>query len=155
MKAKVARKAVAMDEQPIMRSDPEEETKARLVPVRIIRENGPTVLVEWVVLMADGQPDWRRAYVPKGVIQNLDSGSGAGGVEESELDAGTAYGVRWEEFVTVTATPQQIAMELRRRGIWTVREFHARLTEAQSAFWAAYGADLGTMLQKVRKQEDD
>jgi hypothetical protein len=129
--------------------EPFEMDKAEsLIPVRIIRENGPTALVEWSVFMADGQPDWRRAYVPKEVIHDLR-------VEASELDAGTAYGVRWEEFVTVTATPQQIGMELRRRGIWTEREFETRIMEAQSAFWAAYGADLGTMLQKVRKQEDD
>ena len=125
---------------------PEKAKPARaapLVPVRIIRENGPTVLVEWSV-----KDDWRRAYVPKEVIRSLR-------VPQDELDAGTPYGVRWEDLAVVTVTPQTIGQELRRRGLWTVRDCEYRVAEAQAAFVAACSADFGALLQAARKLEED
>ena len=115
---------------------------APLITVRIIRENGPTALVEWAV-----KDDVRRAYIPKEVIHNLR-------VPADELDAGTPYGVRWEEFAVVTATPRTIGLELRKRGLWTVRDCESRVAEAHAAFVAACSADFGALLQAARKSEE-
>ena len=139
-----------MDKEEKMDTPPKAPKAEKPIAVRIIQDNGPTALVEWVV----NKTDTRRAYVPKGVIQHLDSGSGAGGVAPSELDAGTAYGVAWEEIVVVTATPQEIGRQLRRHGIWTRRDMERHLDVVQAAYMEAYGADLGALLQKVRQQED-
>lgn len=113
------------------------------IPVRIIQENGPTALVEWTV-----KDDARRAYIPKEVIHDLR-------VEVAELDAGIPYGVRWEELAVVTATPERIGQQLRRRNIWTVRDFERRVNEAQAAFLEAMGADFGALMQKARQLEED
>jgi len=120
---------------------------APLIPVRIIRDNGLAVLVEWAV-GSKADPDWRRAYVPKEVIHNLR-------VPQDELDAGTPYGVRWEELAVVTVTPESIGRELRRRGLWTVHDCEWRVAEAQAAFVAACGVDFGALLQAARKLEED
>ena len=128
---------VRMDDQ-----EPAATPDVEMVDVRIIRDNGPAALVEW------GEPhDLRRAYVPKEVIRDLRAPAG-------ELEAGASYGVRWEEFAVVTATPDRIGQELRLRGIWTIHDFETRLAEAQSAFFAAYGADFGALLRAARKHEE-
>ena len=128
---------IELDRKPFEMGDEED-----MVAVRIIRDNGPAALVEW------GEPhDLRRAYVPKEVIHDLRAPAG-------ELEAGASYGVRWEEFAAVTATPERIGQELRLRGIWTIHDFETRLAEAQSAFFAAYGADFGALLRAARKHEE-
>ena len=127
--------------------EPKPVKVGRPIPVRIIRDNGPTVLVEWAV-GSKTAPDWRRAYVPKEVVHDLSA-------QQAELDAGTPYGVRWEELAVVTATPETIGQELRRRGLWTVRDCEIRVAEAQAAFVAACSADFGALLQAARKLEED
>jgi hypothetical protein len=144
-----------MDKEEKMEAPPKAPKPEKPVAVRIIRDNGLAALVEWQVRLTGGQQnDVRRAYVPKGVIQHLDSSSGTGGVVPSELDAGTAYGVAWEELAVVTATPQEIGRQLRRHGIWTRRDLEQHIDVVQAAYLEAYGADLGVLLQKVRQQEE-
>jgi hypothetical protein len=147
-----------MDKDKIeVKAQPEEPKPVKVqkpVAVRIIRDNGPTVLVEWAV-GSKADPDWRRAYIPKEVIHDLQPDRNVGSVQQAELDAGTPYGVRWEELAVVTATPQKIGMELRRRGLWTVRDCEWRVAEAQAAFVAACSADFGALLQAARKLEED
>lgn len=139
-----------MDAPQTASAPPKAAKQEKPIAVRIIRDNGPTALVEWII----NKTDARRAYVPKGVIQHLDPSSGAGGVAPSELDAGTAYGVAWEELAVVTATPQEIGRQLRRHGIWTRRDLEQHIDVVQAAYLEAYGADLGALLQKVRQQEE-
>ncbi len=112
-----------------------------MVAVTVIHEQGPTALVQWQV----GR-DWRRAYVPVSVVHS-------GQVARDELDAGIPYGVQWERYITITGTPEDVGYELRRRNIWTIRDMDGRYVEAQAAFLAAFGANIGAMLQAVRKLE--
>jgi hypothetical protein len=136
------KRQVAMDEE-LTEVTQESEPEAAPVPVRIIRENGPTVLVEWQM---NGN-DVARAYVPKEVIQDLH-------VPADELDAGTSYGVRWESFATISVTAAEVGRQLRRHGIWTRRDLELNVATAQAAFMEACGIDFGALLVAARKQED-
>lgn len=127
--------------QQLVEADTEPVEAEPVVAVTVIHEQGPTALVQW----AEGR-DMRRAFVPTAVVHD-------GHVAQDELDAGIPYGVRWEQFITITGTPDDVGYELRRRNIWTLRDLEGRYREAQVAFLSAFGADIGAMLQAVRKVE--
>jgi len=126
------------------------EPPAPTVAVRVIRDNGPTLLVEWTV--EDG--DRRRAYLPKEVIQHLrpDGIGSIGEIEQAELDAGAPYGVAWERYAPLAETANDVGREMRRRNIWTVRDLHDRAVEAQAAYLGA--CKWHALLQAVRNLED-
>ena len=114
-----------------------------MIDVKIIRDSGPTCLVEWTE-----HDDLRRAYVPKEVIQHLR-------VPVEELAAGTPYGVRWERLIEVHATPERVAQALRRRGIWTAEQLRGRWSEAKTAIWEAVAMDLVGLLRRVEEYEQE
>ena len=128
----------------------EPEPPARGVPVRIIKDNGPTLLVEWTV----EDNDRRRAYLPKEVIQHLrpDGIGSIGEIEQAELDAGAPYGVAWERYAPIAEVASEVGRELRRRNIWTVRDLQGRANEAQAAYLGA--CKWHALLQAVRNLED-
>ena len=122
------------------------EVKAKppkLVAVRVVREAGPTALVEWSL-----KADTCRAYVPKEVIRNLRP-DGIGSIEQAELDAGAPYGVAWEQFAPIE--PQEVGRQMRRRNIWTMHDLNQRVLEAQAAYLEACGFHI--MLHKAQHQE--
>ena len=60
---------------------------------------------------------------------------------------GSGYGLAWEEFIEITATPELIANELRRQGIWCWQDIrNDALTSANRAF------DQGDFLRRVDKE---
>ena len=121
-----------------------------IVPVRIIKDHGPTLLVEWTV----DDNDRRRAYLPKEVIQHLrpDGIGSIGEIEQAELDAGAPYGVAWERYAPIAEVASEVGREMRRRNIWTVRDLQGRANEAQAAYLGA--CKWHALLQAVRNLED-
>lgn len=108
------------------------------LPVRLIEHKGESALVEW--LDEDGL--YRRVYVPKA---RLDAGT----VATADLGKGIPYGLPWEEWIEVTATPEHIANELRRQGVWEWRDMNnAALGAANRAF------DAGAFLRRVQQEVD-
>jgi hypothetical protein len=114
---------------------------AKSIEVKTIREKGPVALVEWIA--PDGL---KRGIVPIEAVAK-------GRVDRDELKCAIPYGEPWEELVTVSATPQKIAAELRRVGIWTKEDLEVRPNQAMSAIQAAYGCSLADLLRAVRQQE--
>ena len=88
-------------------NEPIEQSEApQLIPVRIVKEQGRSTLVE-----VEGP---RRYYVPRGKIKD-------GQVEQSTLDKAIEYGVRWDSFLEdVHLAPDELATILRKAGIWTL-----------------------------------
>lgn len=114
---------------------------AKSIEVKTVRQKGLVALVEWVA--PDGL---KRGVVPAEAIVK-------GKVDRDELGLAMPYGEPWEELVTVSATPQKIAAELRRVGIWTKEDLEARPNQALSAIQAAYGVGLADLLRAVRQHE--
>jgi len=111
------------------------------IKVKIIQKKGQAALVEWIA--DDGA---HRATIPVEMIHK-------GQVEDEILGCGIEYGERWQELITISATPESIAAELRRCGIWTRDDLETRPTQALSAIQAAYGCGLADLLRAVRQRK--
>jgi len=111
------------------------------IAVRVVQKKGQAALVEWVDF--DGT---HRATIPaKAII--------GGKTAKDELDYGITYGEPWEEMIVLSATPEAIAEQLRKCGIWTREDLEARPNQALSAIQAAYGVGLAALLRAVRQRE--
>lgn len=110
-------------------------------PVRIVAGHaGGAMLVEWV-----REGAYRRACLPGPDIRQGPDGTVATLVA---LERGIPYGIAWEQYIEVTATPASIANELRRRGVWTWRDITLpAVVEANRAF------DLGAFLRRADAEE--
>jgi len=111
------------------------------VQVKVVQKKGMAALVEW--LDVDGM---HRATIPATAVKG-------GKVAEDELDYGITYGEPWEEMIVLSATPEAIAEQLRKCGIWTREDLEARPNQALSAIQAAYGVGLAALLRAVRQRE--
>lgn len=102
--------------------------------VSVISTQGQACLIEWV----DGVGRPRRAFVPAAAVIDSRCVGPA---------AGLAYGDDWEGILgTLSVTPDAVADELRRRGIWTREDARRNPTMVMSALQAAYGLDLARLL---------
>jgi hypothetical protein len=108
------------------------------VLVKVIGERGRAALVEF-----DGEQGRSRVYVPGDSVH-------AGMVDAETLAQGIEYGVPWEA-ADIRVTPELVAAELRRRGIWTLEDLQAKPNEAIAAVMQAAGASLAA-LRRVAKQ---
>lgn len=113
---------------------------AKSIEIKVIQRKGIVALVEWT----DGD-GLRRGVIPVNVISK-------GRVDRDELKSAIPYGVPWEKLIKLSATPQKIAAELRRVGIWTQEDLEARPNQAMGAIQAAYGCSLRDLLKAVRQQ---
>lgn len=120
-----------------------EPVAAEMIAVRVIRAQGPAVLVQWT----DGD-DLRRAYVPAREV--LD-----GQVSSETLAAGIPYGLLWEEIVAFSVTPERLARELRRRGVWTTEDVLRQPNSIVAALQAAYRIDLAAIQGAAREAMRD
>ena len=111
------------------------------IKVKVVRRKGQAALVEWIA--EDGA---HRATIPANAIIK-------GRVASDELNYGIPYGEPWEELVEISTTPETIAAELRRCGIWTKDDLETRPTQALSAIQAAYGCGLADLLRAVRQRK--
>jgi hypothetical protein len=59
-------KEIKAQPEPVKPEGQRKLAQAKPIPVRTIRDNGPTVLVEWAV-----KDDWRRAYLPNELLHEL------------------------------------------------------------------------------------
>lgn len=121
----------------------EEKPKAKApdprLPVRLIAHKDGSALVEWI----DAEGKYRRAYVP---LDKLDKGT----VATKDLEKGIPHGLPWEKWIEVIATPERIANELRRRGVWTWEDINnAALNAANTAF------DRGEFMRRVKEELDN
>jgi len=111
------------------------------VKVSVIRQRGQAALVEWVD--SEGA---HRATIPASAIHK-------GHASQDELEYGIPYGAPWEDLIALAATPDTIAAELRRRGIWTKEDLFSQPNVAVGAIQAAYGFDLAALIKAARQHE--
>lgn len=109
--------------------------------VKIIARDGHSALIEWV--------DNGKLY--RGILP-IASIRGDSYVTETELKRAAPYGIAWEEVVILKATSEQLAQNLRKRGLWTAQDVYGQPEQAQSAIMATYGIDYHTLL-KIANQE--
>jgi len=88
----------------------------------------------------------RRVLIPRSALVGDN-------VDPVVLARGIEYGSPWEELLEIRVTPELIAAELRRRGIWTVDDLHRKPGEALAALQAAYGVDYQSLVQAAEAHE--
>ena len=112
--------------------------------VKIIARDGHSSLIEWV--------DSGKVY--RGILPNS-SIRDNGYVYKTELKRAAPYGVPWEEVVILKATSEQLAQNLRMRGIWTAKDVYDHSEQVQSAIMATYGIDYHTLLKLANQEVKD
>ena len=101
--------------------------------MRIIKTKGKVALVE---------RDGNRRLVPIEEAGNPEA-----------FDLGLQWGVPWEE-VELTASPETLAAELRRRGIWRAADLRANPNVVLAAIHAAYGVELSALQRLATKHQE-
>jgi hypothetical protein len=108
--------------------------ESKVYPARVVHIAGESALVEW---QAEGK--LRRCVLPVGL-------AGAE-IDAETLELGAPYGLPWEEIVTLQATPEALAENLRRAGIWTLADMARNGKAVFGALQATYGVDLAALIQ--------
>lgn len=116
-------------------SECECERQDEMIPVRIVKEDGMTVLAEY-----QDDETLRRCYLPFGLIED-------GKVAASELEAALTYGFPFEEVIKPEVTPERIAACLRKRGLWTIEDVKRQPNMVILALQEAYAIDLRYLKQ--------
>lgn len=116
----------------------EQHEDAIIVSVVAISDN--RAVVERVI---GGAPE--RRIVPARAIAEDDK------IPLTVWEAGIEYGLSWEQIVVLHATPETVAAELRRAGIWTLDDLYHKPQAALGALQAAYHLDLAALIQAASK----
>jgi hypothetical protein len=116
------------------------------VQVEAVKVSGGKTLVQWVDLYDADR--LRRAELPSGDVELV--GNGKALVTRAALDNAAPYGEDWESLITLTATVEGAARELRRNGIWTRDDLLNNSALARSALIAAHAGDLAELVRAVR-----
>lgn len=103
------------------------DVEDKLVSVKVIQQKGASALVEW-----HRRGRTHRVFVPAEQVSD-------GKCPKSELEAGTAYGESWENYISGLPTVKQIAETLRKRNIWTMDDLFEQPMEAKKIFQSLYG----------------
>jgi hypothetical protein len=110
------------------------------IAVKVIGVKGGSALVEWHEVH-NGEPWYHRAYIPIGRVEGE-----TGTVDAQDLAGGIPYGLPWENYIVITATPERIANELRKRGVWCWLDINnVALDDVNRAF------DRGDFTRRVRE----
>jgi len=105
------------------------------VRVKVIKQHGAAALVEWF----DGETA-HRTVIPVATLQGEYA-------PVEELRRGIPWGEDWAALIELRATPESLAKELRRRGIWTEDDLRQHQEAALGAIQMVYGLDLATLLK--------
>lgn len=105
-----------------------------------IRNKGEAVLIEYV---QDGA--LQRAIVPRDSMV-------ADNVDDDALERAISYGVAWEDLPAIVVTPDVLAYELRRRGIWTIEELQLNKDGALAAIRGAVKHVYAALLDAAQKE---
>lgn len=119
-----------------MPDEQEKKPRRKMVQVKVISHKGHSALVEY-----DGGN--KRAYIPR---DKLDGDR----IAQEELDKGVRYGLEFERLITCSATPEAIAAELKRRGVWTYDNLCQKPHAVHKAFMQFFGKDLAALMQAAK-----
>jgi hypothetical protein len=133
-------------------AEEKKERRPKMVKGKVVRQEGDASLVEWM----DKEGFYHRASVPRDVVKITKPGQVACSVDEDELLVGIPYGMPWEELIgEINVTPEMIANELRRSGIWTGQELLMNPDKIRSVMGKVFGVNYSTLLQNVKRYKEE
>lgn len=95
--------------------------------------------------------DLRRVVIPR---KGLDPSDGVVDVDPEVLRNGEAYGDPFEDMLSVSISPESIARELRRNGIWTADDLSKMPKQLQGAFYAALSNDVQNFIRAAEEHAE-
>ena len=113
------------------------------IKVNVIRRKGATTLVQYA-----NDDGIQRVSIPSTSVNEGDL------VDELELSLGIPYGLPWEEIVKFGVTPEKLAAEFRKRGIWTLDDLTSDMQGAVGALLAVYGVDALRLLRLAKQYQN-
>ena len=108
--------------------------------IRIVKTIGQAVIIQNEL--------YERRTVPARAIKPGDV------ISMREWKAGIHYGIPWEDVVTINATPESLAMELRKRGVYTRKDLEKRIKSVQAAVYEAVGVDLSALIRAAKAYQE-
>ena len=108
-------------------------------PITVLQTTKVACLVQW---FEDGRE--RRCTLPATVLAG-DT------LPASVLAQGAPYGVPWAEVLTINVTAERLEAALHGAGLWTPADVQAHPDRALGALQAAYGIDLGALLEAAAR----
>lgn len=121
---------VVTDELPVA-----EVLSEAMMPVKLLARREQSALVQWL-----DRGEINRGYVPASSIED-------DMVNTTDLELAIPYGLPWAGLITLNATPEKLAHELRRVGIWTYDDLVKNGQGAIGAIQRVYGIDYGRLKQ--------
>lgn len=109
--------------------------------VKEIQRTGQSVIIE-----VSDMGVLRRVIVPADEVAD-------NGVSPEVLERGVAYGLPWEELLSLRVTPAIVANALRRSGIWTLEDLRRQPMRAVAALQSAYGLDVAALMGAAETYE--
>lgn len=109
--------------------------------VKVLDVQNGTAQIELII---DG--DIKRGLVPEEVLQDNNT------LDDALVSLVVPYGLDWEyilEDAIGHITPQRLAAELRRVGLWTIQDLRANPQAAFGALQAVYGLDFSALLRSA------
>jgi hypothetical protein len=99
--------------------------------IKVVDRDGKAVVVEWV----------DNGRLKRGVLPAKDVKRGKY-TTKTALRRAAPYGLPWEELVQLRATSEDLAEQLRKRGIWNLEDLWSKGEEVQAAIMATYRVDM-------------
>jgi len=117
-----------------------------MIPVKVVARQGQSLLVEW---MADNGR-YQRGYLPKSdVIDNE--------ADPSKLALAIPFGIDWSNCLPeiTPPSPESIANELRRAGIWSLEDARNNGAVAVGALMRVYRIGLGLLVEAAENCKEN
>lgn len=131
------------EQQEEVKAKPKRKRVPEYIPVKVIWWQQHTALVEYVIHLKDGT-DLRRVLVPREVIHDDVA-------EKQDLEAGVPYGLPWEEIVSIRVTPELLAIEFRRLGLWTMEDLLSKPQKITEAVQRVNRLNHSAVIQAAKK----
>ena len=117
---------------------------SNLENAKVIAHQDNLVLVEWE---QEGIP--QRAWVMPAMIVSSDGHTAV----VKNPKSGIPYGMEWRRMVDILPTPEQVEIELKKRGIWTMTDLRQRSAEIVAAIQSACSLSRAGILQAAERYE--
>lgn len=115
-----------------------------MIKVRVVRRKGMNALIQW----EDQYGIPHRSWFPQAAFLS-DDGDFA---TVSDPSHGILDSENWSKYIEITATPEDVEIELKRRNIWRFEDIDERPNDVLGALMNVYGSDL-TSLRLARSNK--
>lgn len=110
------------------------------IDIRLVEQTGASALVEY----------WKKGRLNRVIVPVVEIRKGK--VKSEILDAGIPWGEAWESLPYPQVTPDQIADELHRQGIWTKEDVLKNRGAVSAAIQQVHGPIIQIIMQFINER---